>query len=128
MKDKLWFFGAYARVDNSIDNALPSGPNQGSIVTSKSRRNLGSGKLTYNVAPNQSLIATFLQDPRADTGAINDANHTLNGDPSTYLGRQDFGGRDYALRYDGAFSSSWIVTAQTARHRETNSVGPATSG
>src|SRR6266550_1665234 len=128
MRDKLWFFGAYDRVDNSLDSALPKGAlHEGDIVTSKSRRNLGSAKLTYNVAANQSVIATFLQDPRADTGAINDANHTLNGDPSTYLGRQDFGGRDYALRYEGALASQWVLSAQAARHRESNSVGPATA-
>src|SRR5206468_9464936 len=80
MKDKLWFFGAYDRVDNSLDSGLPSGPRSGKIVTSKSRRNLGSAKLTYNLGPSQSLIGTFLQDPRVDTGAINDNNHTLNGD------------------------------------------------
>jgi Carboxypeptidase regulatory-like domain/TonB-dependent Receptor Plug Domain len=127
MKDKLWFFGAYDRVRNGIDNALPEGPAAGSIVTSNSRRNLGSAKLTYNAAPNQSIVFTFLQDPRVDTGAINDANHTLLGDPSTYLGRQDFGGRDYALRYDGTLASNWILSGSAARHRETNSVGPATS-
>jgi hypothetical protein len=126
MKDKLWFFAALDRVDHSIDSALPSGPRQGEIVTSKSRRNLGSGKLTYNLGPSQSLIATYLQDPRADTGAINDANHSLNGDPSTYLGRQDFGGRDYALRYEGVFTSQWVISAQGARHKESNSVGPST--
>ncbi|PYQ47223.1 MAG: hypothetical protein DMF59_19435, partial [Acidobacteria bacterium] len=82
---------------------------------------------TYNLTSGQSLIGTFLQDPRVDTGAINDANNTLNGDPSTYLGRQDFGGRDYALRYEGAFTSNWVFGAQAARHRESNSVGPATA-
>jgi hypothetical protein len=127
LRDKLWFFGAYDRVRNGIDSALPAGPQAGQIVRSNSRRNLGSGKLTYNVAPSHSLVFTFLQDPRVDSGAINDNNHALNGEPSTYLGRQDFGGRDYALRYDGGLASSWIVTAQAARHQEKNSVGPATS-
>ncbi|HEV8657640.1 MAG TPA: TonB-dependent receptor [Thermoanaerobaculia bacterium] len=127
MRDKLWFFGAFDAVRNSVDNSLPGGPRAGDIVTSNSHRNLGSGKLTYNLAPNHSLVGTFLQDPRVDTGAINDRQHTLNGDPSTYLGRQDFGGRDYALRYDGSFRSKWIASAQVARHREKNSVGPATS-
>ncbi|HEX9163855.1 MAG TPA: TonB-dependent receptor, partial [Thermoanaerobaculia bacterium] len=127
MRDRLWFFGAYDGVRNGIDNSLPEGPHAGDVVTSNSRRNLGSGKLTYNLGASQSLIASFLQDPRVDTGAINDANHTLNGDPSTYLGRQDFGGRDYALRYDGSFASKWIATGQVARHREANSVGPATA-
>src|SRR3954447_6148777 len=127
MKDKLWFFGAYDQVRNSIDSGLPAGPHAGDVVTSNSHRNLGSGKLTWNITTGHSLVATFLQDPRVDTGAINDSNHALNGDPATYLGRQDFGGRDYALRYDGGFSSQWILSGQIARHREKNSVGPATS-
>ena len=125
MHDRLWFFAAYDRVHNALDNALPEGPFAGSLVTSNSDRNLGSAKLTYNVGSSQSLIATYLQDPRADTGAINDANHFLNGDATTFLGRQDFGGRDYALRYEGAFASTWVLSGQAARHREENSVGPA---
>ncbi|HSP15191.1 MAG TPA: TonB-dependent receptor [Thermoanaerobaculia bacterium] len=127
MRDKLWFFGAYDGVRNSLDTSLPGDTIPLTISTSKSRRNLGSAKLTYNLAPNQSLVGTFLQDPRVDTGAIIDANHSLNGEASTYLGRQDFGGRDYALRYDGSFASRWIASAQIARHREENSVGPSTS-
>ncbi len=126
LKDKLWFFGAYDAVTNSLDSALPAGPNAGDITTSDSDRDLASAKLTYNLASNHSLVFSFLQDPRVDTGAINDANHSLNGDESTYLGRQDFGGRDYALRYDGALASEWVVTAQAARHQEKNSVGAAT--
>ena len=125
--DKLWFFAAYDRVQNSIDNILPEGPRAGSIETSDSARDLGSAKLTYNAAAGQSLVFTFLQDPRIDTGAINDASHTLIGDPSTYLGRQDFGGHDYALRYDGVIGSAWVLSAQAARHQESNSVGPSTS-
>ena len=127
VKDKLWFFGAYDRVRNGFDNVLEAGPDAGTIVTSNSRRNLGSAKLTYNVAPNQSIVFTFLQDPRVDTGAISDSNHTLLGDSSTYLGRQDFGGRDYAMRYDGSVASNWIFSASAGRHREANSVGPATA-
>jgi outer membrane receptor for ferrienterochelin and colicin len=127
MKDKLWFFAAYDSVKNSTDNQLPEGPRAGQIETSNSDRDLGSAKLTYNLAEGQSLVFTFLQDPRVDTGAINDANHSLIGDPGTYLGRQDFGGRDYALRYDGAYSSAWIFSAQAARHQESNSVGPSTA-
>ncbi len=117
LKDKLWFFAAYDSVRDNASSALPSGPLAGQKATGNSSRDLGSGKLTYNLAPSHSLVATYLQDPRTDTGAINDSNHSLNGDPSTYLGRQDFGGRDYALRYDGAFSSNWLVNVQGARHK-----------
>lgn len=126
MRDKLWYFLAYDSVSHSIDNELPA-PQAGLVVGSESNRDLGSAKLTYNVADNQSLVLTFLQDPRVDTGAINDANHSLNGEPSTYLGRQDLGGRDYALRYDATLGGRWVFSGQAARHQESNSVGPATS-
>jgi hypothetical protein len=125
LRDKLWFFAAYDSVDHSADNQLPG---LTSIVTGETKQDLGSAKLTYNVAPNQTLVFTFLQDPRVDTGAIVDANHTLNGDASTYLGRSDFGGRDYALRYDAVLGTDWVVVAQAARHQEQNSVSPATPG
>src|SRR6266513_3717643 len=49
MRYRLWFFGAFDRVDNSLDSALASGPSAGQSVTSKSRRNLGSAKITYNL-------------------------------------------------------------------------------
>jgi len=127
VKDKLWFFGAYDQVRNTQVNILSDGPNAGSSVTSPSHRGLGSAKVTFSLAPNYTFTGTFLQDPRVDTGAINDANHSLIGDPSTYLGRQDLGGRDYALRYDGIVGSKWLFSAQGASHKENNSVGPATS-
>ncbi len=127
VKDKLWFFAAYDQVRNTSDSALPGGPREGVVVTSKTNKNLGSAKLTWNITSGHSLVATFLQDPRADTGAISDSSHTLNGDETTYGGRQDFGGRDYALSYDGTVSSQWILSGRVARHRDTNSVGPSSS-
>jgi len=51
----------------------------------------------------------------------------LNGEPSTFLGEQKYGGHDYALRYDGVFGTDWSASAQVARHSEENSVGPATA-
>lgn len=127
VKDRLWFFGAYDRLNYTTDNSLTSGPLAGQVVPSKSVRNLASAKLTWAAAPGHSLVASFIQDPRVDTGAINDANHTLNGEFATFNGRQDFGGRDYAARYDGILGTSFSLSAQGARHEERNSVGPATS-
>ena len=125
VKDKLWFFAAYDKVSNKLDSTLPAGPLAGQVVTSNSDRKLGSGKLTWNLTGTQSLIGIFFQDPRDDTGAINDGSHSLNGDPLTYTGVRSFGGKDYALRYQGVLSSNWLLTGQAAQHREENSVGPA---
>ncbi len=125
-KDRLWFFGAYDRVKNTITNELTGGPNAGQLVDSPSVRNLGSGKLTLLLDQSNTLVGGFFMDPRVDTGAINDGAHTLNGPPSTFLGRQDFGGQDWTARYNGLYGSSWVGTAQFALHEERNSVAPAT--
>ncbi len=125
VKDKLWFFGAYDRVTNTLDSSLPAGPRAGDIASSDSKHNLGAGKLTFRATESQSVVATFFQDPRTDSGAINDGSHSLNGDPLTYDGRQEFGGKDYALRYQGILGADWLLSGQVSRHREQNSVGPA---
>src|SRR3954467_1993229 len=74
LKDKLWFFGAYDQVRNTQGNLLAAGPDAGKSVDSPSHRNLGSAKMTYSLTPSHTFTGTFLQDPRTDTGAINDAN------------------------------------------------------
>jgi hypothetical protein len=125
IKDRLWFFAAYDRVSHTTESALPAGPRAGQIVESESERDLGAAKLTYKLTESQSLVGSFFQDPRDDTGAINDAQHALNGDPLTYEGLRTFGGRDYALRYEGILASDWLLSAQVAQHQEENSVGPA---
>jgi carboxypeptidase family protein/TonB-dependent receptor-like protein len=127
VRDKLWFFGAYDRVTNSLTSSLPEGPRAGQLVDSDSDRDLAAAKLTYRLADGHSLVGSFFQDPRTDTGAINDASHSLNGDPLTYTGKQEFGGKDYALRYEGLVGTSWVFAAQAARHEEENSVGPASA-
>jgi hypothetical protein len=128
IKDRIWFFGAYDRVNNTLNTVLPpGGPQSGQIVKSGSTRDLGAGKLTVHLTQSQTAIATFFQDPRDDTGAIIDANHTIFGDPLTYEGKKVFGGKDYALRYDGLFGNSWVLSGQVSRHNEANSVDPVTS-
>jgi hypothetical protein len=122
LRDKLWFFGAWDGVRDTRTLTL-----DGSDFDFGVRNNFASGKLTFNLAPSQSLVGTYLQDPRTTAGAISDNNHTLNGDPLTFAGRLDVGGRDYALRYDGVFAANWVATAQGATHRERNSVGPSSS-
>ena len=121
-KDRIWFFAAYDRVHNTTDNLFGDLKSQ-----SVSTRNLASGKLTLRLSDSHSLVVTAFQDPSTDSGAINDSNHTLNGDPLTYEGRQDLGGRDYAARYEGIFGAHLTAAAQFSVHRERNSVGPATT-
>jgi outer membrane receptor protein involved in Fe transport len=125
VQDKLWFFVAYDKVSNDTDIALPAGPQAGQTVTSTSDRDLGAAKLTWNLSEGQSLVATYFKDPREDGGAINDPDHRLNGEPLTYLGKQNYGGDDYGLNWSGIFGTQWVASAQVWRHTEENSIGPA---
>ncbi|HEU4403289.1 MAG TPA: TonB-dependent receptor, partial [Candidatus Polarisedimenticolia bacterium] len=124
VKDKLWFFGAYDRVNDTTNTEIPSGALAGQIAGVDTTRNLGAFKLTYKMTANHSLIFSFFQDPRTDTGAINDVNHPVNGDPITFLGRQKLGGKDYAVRYEGILGSKWLLSGQVSRHQEENTIGP----
>jgi len=126
LKDRLWFFAAYDRVTRKTQNELTSGPFANEEVESKTIRNLGSGKLTWGFATGHTLVASFIQDPQTDSGATPSGDNTLNGELATFLGRQDFGGRDYSVRWDGLFGSSFVMSAQGARHEERNSIGPST--
>ena len=107
LKDRLWFFGAYDRVHEQHAERhvlLGDRHDAGPTVHSKSdsTANLGSAKLTFAITPSQTSSGRTSRIPSARSGAINDPDHPLYGDPLTYLGDQDFGGRDYSVRYTGS--------------------------
>ena len=128
LKDRLWFFGAYDRVQNTTKATLTSGPNIGQRADTDSTRNLGSAKLTWMINQSNTLVGSFFQDPRDDIGAVNDGSHPLNGPYTTFIGTQKFGGQDYSLRYNGLFGSNLVIAGQGAVHHEQNSVLPGLPG
>ncbi len=129
VKDHLWFFGAYDRVQNTTKQTISQpGPNFGEPADTDSTRDLGSAKLTWMITASHSLVGAFFQDPRDDVGAVNDGAHPLNGPPETFVGTQAFGGRDYSLRYNGLFGSNFVLAGQGALHQEENSVLPGPGG
>ena len=128
VKDHLWFFGAYDRVQNTTKQTLTDGPNAGLPADTDSTRNLGSAKLTWMINASHSVVGSYFQDPRDDTGAVNDGAHPVNGPYTSFIGLQQFGGSDYSLRYSGLFGSNFSVTAQGALHHEKNNVNPGLPG
>ncbi|HTY43055.1 MAG TPA: TonB-dependent receptor [Thermoanaerobaculia bacterium] len=128
LKDRLWFFGAYDRVQNTTKQTLTSGPNVGQPANTDSHTTLGSAKLTWMLNASNSLVASYFQDPQGSTGAVNDGAHPVNGPYTSFIGLQTLGGSDYSLRYNGIFGSNWVVSAQGALHQEQNSVDPGLPG
>ncbi len=125
IKDRLWFFAAYDRVKNTQKTLVTTpGPDEGDITNLDTGSNLYSGKLTFHINDQNSVIGTVFGDPTTDNGAIGLAI----GPPSTYVGTDTVGGTDFSLRYEGILSSQWLVTAQYGRHHEDVSTLPGPDG
>jgi hypothetical protein len=71
VKDKLWFFVAYDRVDNSDTNevledfgdVVPHAPMAGDELPDDTTRDLFAAKLTWRISSNHSLSASVFGDP-----------------------------------------------------------------
>jgi hypothetical protein len=130
LKDRLWFFGAYNRVEfpakvsryvasDLVDETMEF-PLDGT-------ENLYTGKLTWNVASGSTLVAAVLADPVANSGTgLADprqgggvgARDITNPDPSTWEASRSGGAADYGLRWNQVLGGAALVTLQAARHQD----------
>ncbi len=122
VKDKLWFFGAYNRT-NRTDNVSvirtltsPGSPSVGSQIPRDTTRDLVAGKLTWSLSSNHSITASVFGDPGEISGPI----FAIAGPEVTWNGVRSIGSTDYVTRYDGTFSSSFLIRAMYGRHQETD--------
>ncbi len=126
LKDKLWFFAAYDHAINTQDTQITQGPDEviGTKTSLNTKSNLYSGKLTWHINDQHTLIGTVFGDPTDDVGAVG----PVIGPPSTYEGTVTVGGTDFGARYEGILSSQWFVTGQFAYHRENVATQPGPDG
>ena len=104
VKDKVWFFGAYDRVDQRDEATVirpltsPGSPSLGSTVPADISKNLYAVKVTYKASQNHTFTGTVLGDPNTRNGAIfttqNGLNFAIAGPPSTWQGTLTQGGTD----------------------------------
>jgi outer membrane receptor protein involved in Fe transport len=116
VKDRLWFFTAYDRVDNERDRVPKDSP---SVLNQHFQEldnyNLFSGKLTWNIAQGSTLVGTYFRDPEVRDGAVFTPTGT---DPNGFAGRFDIGSEDYAGRFNQLFGSFGVLTLQYSRHND----------
>jgi hypothetical protein len=116
VKDRLWFFTAYDRVDNERDRV----PKESASILNQhfqetDNYNLFSGKLTWNIVQGSTLVGTYFRDPEVRAGAV----FTPTGaDPDSFSGRFDIGSEDYAGRFNQLFGSFGVLTLQYSRHND----------
>ena len=124
--DRLWFFGAYDRSINTQDTQITQGPPEviGTTTDLSTTGNLYSGKLTWLINSQNTLIGTVFGDPTDDVGAVG----PVIGPPPTYEGTVTVGGTDYGARYQGNLAATFLLTGQFGYHQENVSTLPAPGG
>jgi len=130
VKDRLWFFGAYNRVDRTdattVINEIstPNSPVPGSVIDADISEDLYAGKLTWRINNNNNLQASIFGDPTTREGNV----FNISGPESTWKGKRETGSDDYVVRYDGVFGGSWVVEGLYGLHQESDSTsGPGKS-
>jgi hypothetical protein len=122
VKDKLWFFGAFDRVQRSDERTIirtltsPGSPSVGSVVPLQRDSNLFAAKLTLKASQNHTLIFSTFGDPETRNGY----QFAIAGPPSTWDGTLDRGGVDTIGRYEGVYGSRTMLQVQAALHKEKN--------
>jgi hypothetical protein len=120
-KDRIWFYGAYNRVESDSLITPLAGIRAGDEFPDDFEQTLWSAKLTFNIAQGTTLIATAFADPQDQSGAFLIPN-SFN--PNTYLANVEVGGTDYAGRLNQLFGSFGILTLQYAQHEDQFRVSP----
>ena len=132
LKDRLWFFGAYNRVardqdytrntsiyynpNGTLDTTKGTGGFTTSSGTDETRSSLYSGKLTFRIGEAHTLSASVFGDP----GTFSGRQSGIIGPDSGVIWNTDNGGTDFALKYDGIFGTSFLLSAQYSHHQEKN--------
>ena len=70
LKDRVWFFAAYDRVQIHQSETPTSGPVEGQAFPNGYTENKYAGKLTFNLAAGTNLIGSYFSDRQSQTGAI----------------------------------------------------------
>jgi hypothetical protein len=126
-KDKIWFFGAYDRVQRRDDATVirtltaPGSPGVGTVVPLDRTSDLFSGKLTFKGSQAHTFIVSVFGDPNSRKGNV----FAVAGPPSTWEGTLDQGGTDTVGRYEGVFGGRTMLQVQGAQHREKTQYGGA---
>jgi hypothetical protein len=120
VKDSLWFFLAYDRVEREDLSEVirpinaPGSPAVGTDIPADVTSDLYAGKLTWRLNANNNLAVSAFGDPREREGDL----FVISGPPSTWDGLRESGADDFVLRYDGVFGGSWILEGLAGLHQE----------
>ncbi|MDL2717870.1 MAG: TonB-dependent receptor [Acidobacteriota bacterium] len=122
VKDRLWFFGAYDRVnqDQPYERTIAQTRNLAHTPVFATggdtvRNDLYSGKLTFRLGESNTLAASVFGDPGSFSGRY--STTAVGAETANFVDRK-IGGADFSLKYDGIFSTNFLVQAQYGFHQD----------
>ncbi|HTS02206.1 MAG TPA: TonB-dependent receptor [Thermoanaerobaculia bacterium] len=118
IKDRLWFFGAYNRVNQDVDQLTLAGtglPNAGENFPITYHADLFSGKLTGRPTDTTTIVGTIFGDPEIRTGA--QRNFTSD-NPLSQDGTRKIGATDFAVGINQLFGVSALADVRYSRHQD----------
>ena len=126
VKDRLWFFGAYDRVNQDQDYtrtlAVLRDTAQTKLQTGNTdtyRNNLYSGKLTFRLGESNTIAASLFGDPGTFKGRYDLTQiSVMIGADGAWLVDRNVGGTDFSGRWDGLFGTQFLGQAQFGYHTE----------
>jgi hypothetical protein len=118
IKDRLWFFGAYNRVNSDVDQLTLAGtglPNAGENFPITYHADLFSGKLTGRPTDSTTIVGTIFGDPEVREGPLR--NFTSD-NPLSQDGTRKIGATDYALGVTQLIGTQALLDVRYSRHQD----------
>ncbi|MGE5236588.1 MAG: TonB-dependent receptor [Acidobacteriota bacterium] len=134
VKDALWFYLAYEKRDNSRGfSYYPTLQDVATGIQTDGRTSYKghyfSGKLTWQVNPNHSVVGFYDEDPitlRPLNRGWNETSTTHYAPSSELLQFQ--GGKNSSLQWTGIFSQNFFLEAKAQYHKQELNVSPDAPG
>jgi len=122
VRDRLWFFAAYNRVEDSdtrevLDDfgaVVPGAPMAGEQFPHDTTRDLFAVKLTWRPGTNHSFSGSAFGDPTEVEGAFG----ILASPPTYHIRKRLTGSNDLTVNYDGVFGQNVVLSARYATHNQ----------
>jgi outer membrane receptor protein involved in Fe transport len=126
VKDRVWFFGAYDRVNQDQDYTRTltqirtgAGGTTQTADTDTYRNNLFSGKLTFRLGESNTITASAFGDPGTFHGRYDLTQiPVMIGDSGAWVVDREVGGTDASAKYDGIFGTAFLLQGQFGYHTE----------
>jgi hypothetical protein len=115
MKDRIWFFGAYNRVNRNASQIPLGGVNKGQDFPLVFHTNIYSGKMTFRLTEGTTLVGTVFGDPETREGTLANFNST---NPIIREAVRDVGATDWSGSLSQLFGTVGLVNARFSQHKD----------